>query len=110
MRKKMKMVIPSSLISNSCVANASKAENHYTADYPDEEVASDDEFDRNAYNYRTGNASDLEEYDELDDDGVALSDDEGDSTRYPWKAKPWMKRPEKSILDVDVDKNGEGEV
>jgi len=56
---------------------------------PDEEVASDDEFDRNAYNYRTGNASDLEEYDELyDGDGMALSDDEGESTRYPWKAKP----------------------
>lgn len=83
-----------------------KAENHYTADYPDEEVASDDEFDRNAYNYRTGNASDLEEYDEdEDEDGVALSDDEGDATRYPWKAKlkPWMKRPEKSILDVEAE-------
>ncbi|KAE9367436.1 hypothetical protein N431DRAFT_383133 [Stipitochalara longipes BDJ] len=78
------------------------AENHYTADYPDEEVASDDEFDRNAYNYRTGNASDLEEYDELDDDDVALSDDEAESTKYPWKAKPWLKRAgEKSILDED---------
>ncbi|KAI1854568.1 hypothetical protein JX265_007561 [Neoarthrinium moseri] len=39
------------------------AENYYTADYPDEEVASDDEFGHNAYAYRTGNASDLEEYD-----------------------------------------------
>ncbi len=106
----MKMVIHTFSISNSCVANTSKAENHYTADYPDEEVASDDEFDRNAYNYRTGNASDLEEYDELDDNDVALSDDEGDSTRYPWKAKSWMKRPEKSILDVDVDEDREGEV
>jgi hypothetical protein len=64
--------------------NYTLAENHYTADYPDEEVASDDEFDRNAYNYRTGDTSDLEEYDELDDvDGMALSDDEGESTRYP---------------------------
>ncbi|KAI8947661.1 hypothetical protein F4801DRAFT_496369 [Xylaria longipes] len=39
------------------------AENYYTADYPDEEVATDDEFDKNPYAFRTGNASDLEEYD-----------------------------------------------
>jgi len=77
------------------------AENHYTADYPDEEVASDDEFDRNAYHYRT----DLKEYDEEfeDDEDVALSDDDGDATRYPWKAKPWMRGVEKSILDSEVE-------
>jgi hypothetical protein len=48
---------------------------------------------------------DLEEYDEeYDEDGVALSDDEGDATRYPWKTKPWMKRPgEKSILDEETE-------
>lgn len=83
------------------------AENHYTADYPDEEVASDDEYDRNAYRYRTGNASDLEEYDEDDDEaGASFSGDENESTRYPWATKPtrpWMKRPEKGILDEDVD-------
>ncbi|KAI0971664.1 hypothetical protein F4678DRAFT_472187 [Xylaria arbuscula] len=39
------------------------AENYYAADYPDEEVASDDEFNMNPYAFRTGNASDLEEYD-----------------------------------------------
>jgi len=39
------------------------AENHYTADYPEEEVDSDDEYNRYAYLYRTGNASDNEEYD-----------------------------------------------
>lgn len=45
------------------------AENYYTADYPDEEVASDDEYGCNPYSYRNGNASDLEEYDlQLDDD------------------------------------------
>lgn len=49
------------------------AENYYTADYPDEEVASDDEYDHNAYSFRNGNASDLEEYDEDDDD----EDDDG---------------------------------
>lgn len=43
------------------------AENYYTADYPDEEVASDDEFGYNAYAYRNGNASDLEEYGVADD-------------------------------------------
>ncbi|KAK8088055.1 hypothetical protein PG997_003016 [Apiospora hydei] len=42
------------------------AENYYTADYPDDEVASDDEFGLNPYSFRN-NASDVEEYD-LDDD------------------------------------------
>ncbi|RYP17090.1 hypothetical protein DL765_004709 [Monosporascus sp. GIB2] len=53
------------------------AENYYTADYPDDEVASDDEYDMNAYAYRTGNASDLEEYDIEDeyDDPAYDSDD-----------------------------------
>lgn len=46
------------------------AENYYTADYPDDEVASDDEYGYNAYAYRTGNASDLEEYDANSDDDV----------------------------------------
>ncbi|KAI0426014.1 hypothetical protein F5Y09DRAFT_334490 [Xylaria sp. FL1042] len=54
------------------------AENYYTADYPDEEVASDDEFNKNAYAFRTDNASDLEEYgfgdqsdDEFDEENTA---------------------------------------
>ncbi|KAI5855574.1 hypothetical protein GGS23DRAFT_618889 [Durotheca rogersii] len=63
------------------------AENYYTADYPDEEVASDDEYDRNPYSFRTGNASDLEEYDTRsdnsdDDDTAALSDQETLSGRF----------------------------
>ncbi|KAI1634113.1 hypothetical protein F4809DRAFT_652067 [Biscogniauxia mediterranea] len=61
------------------------AENYYTADYPDEEVASDDEFDLNPYSFRNGNASDLEEYDMDDDnDDPALSDQEtsGQFTTY----------------------------
>ncbi|KXJ94496.1 hypothetical protein Micbo1qcDRAFT_159672 [Microdochium bolleyi] len=52
------------------------AENYYTADYPDDEVASDDEYGYNAYAYRTGNASDLEEYDANSDDDVHHSDGE----------------------------------
>ncbi|KAI5926588.1 hypothetical protein F4810DRAFT_545921 [Camillea tinctor] len=61
------------------------AENYYTADYPDEEVASDDEFDLNPYSFRNANASDLEEYDmDDDDDDPALSDQEssGQFTTY----------------------------
>lgn len=88
------------------MSNSFTAENHYTADYPDEEVASDDEYDRNAYHYRTGNASDLEEYGEDGDEvSATFSDDENEDTMYPWKTKPWMKRPtEKGILDgEDVD-------
>ncbi|KAG8351863.1 hypothetical protein FVEN_g10109 [Fusarium venenatum] len=57
------------------------AENYYTADYPEEEVDSDDEFGRHAYGYRNGNASDDEEfdniyYDESDNDMVLDGDDE----------------------------------
>ncbi|KAL8381417.1 hypothetical protein RB595_005607 [Gaeumannomyces hyphopodioides] len=51
------------------------AENYYAADYPDDEVATDDEFDRNPYLYRTGNASDLEEF---DDASESEDNDEGD--------------------------------
>ncbi|QSZ29255.1 hypothetical protein DSL72_003767 [Monilinia vaccinii-corymbosi] len=61
-------------------------ENYYTADYPDAEVDSDDEYNRNAYAYRTGNASDLEEFDEddSDEDSMGFSDDETDKLKYPW--------------------------
>lgn len=42
------------------------AENYYTADYPEDEVESDDEFDRDPYRYRTDNAAELEEFNVLD--------------------------------------------
>ncbi|KAI5361990.1 Putative RNA polymerase II nuclear localization protein Iwr1 [Septoria linicola] len=57
------------------------AEDWYGADYPDDEVASDDEFDRNAYGYRAG-GSDDEEYDEH-----TFSEDE-----YERQLNPWLKR------------------
>ncbi|POS85824.1 hypothetical protein EPUL_003364 [Erysiphe pulchra] len=58
------------------------AENHYTADYPEDEIELDDEFDLNAYNY----TNDIDEF-EVD----ALSDDDIDEKRkYPWKQKPWI--------------------
>ncbi|KAI1180099.1 hypothetical protein F4777DRAFT_360812 [Nemania sp. FL0916] len=53
------------------------AENYYTADYPDEEVATDDEFGNNPYAFRNDNASDLEEYD-IGDESEDQSDDDDD--------------------------------
>lgn len=50
------------------------AENYYTHDYPEDEVSSDDEFDRDAYLYRNGNASDMEEFEE-ESDGEGESGD-----------------------------------
>lgn len=47
------------------------AENYFAADYPDEDLEWDDEYDRGAYQYRNQNASDMEEFDERDfDDAV----------------------------------------
>lgn len=60
------------------------AENHYTADYPEDEVASDDEYGRNPYSYRTYNASDDEEFDENDFDDeeeIAMEGDLDDDAR-----------------------------
>lgn len=51
----------------------SNAEDFYAADYPEDELASDDEFDRGAYRYRGVVAEDDEEWDE---DTGAFSDEE----------------------------------
>ena len=56
------------------------AEDYYANDYPEDEVASDDERGMGAYGHRR-RASDDEEYDE---DTAAWSD-EGEDSRYPWK-------------------------
>lgn len=66
--------------------NPPTAEDHYTADYPEDEVDSDDEYGRHAYYFRNRNASDEEEFDndlysdssdemimEGDDDDVAMA-------------------------------------
>jgi hypothetical protein len=66
------------------------AENHYSADYPDEEVESDDEYDRNPYQYAD------------DDDDAAFSDD-NDGTKYPWKKKPAWLRKTNGSDDEDDD-------
>ncbi|KAG5940998.1 hypothetical protein E4U53_007506 [Claviceps sorghi] len=72
------------------------AENHYTADYPEDEVDSDDEFDRQAYMYRHGNNSDEEEFDEAlyeEQDDMALEGDadEDDDARMA-RIKEFMRR------------------
>lgn len=60
------------------ILTSGTAENHYSADYPDEEIDSDDEYGRNVYNYRN-HASD----DEFD---AAYSDsDDENNKKYAWK-------------------------
>lgn len=61
---------------------------------------SEDEYGRNAYNYRNHNASDLEEFDE---DDATFSDEDNDDTRYPWARKPWLNK--KSMEDELVDED-----
>ncbi|KAI0118901.1 hypothetical protein GGR51DRAFT_137654 [Nemania sp. FL0031] len=63
------------------------AENYYTADYPDEEVATDDEFDKNPYAFRNGNASDLEEY-----DVESESDDQSDEETTTGQFRTYIGR------------------
>lgn len=67
------------------------AEDYYAADYPEDEVASDDEYGRDDYHFRTSNASDMEEYyglDEDDDDVIARSDD-GTGAPLPGAVDLW---------------------
>ncbi|KFA63524.1 hypothetical protein S40285_00286 [Stachybotrys chlorohalonatus IBT 40285] len=73
------------------------AENYYTADYPEDEVETDDEFDRHAYLYRNGNASDEEEFDnreyndsDEDDDKILLEGDDDDVTMA--RIRTYMQR------------------
>lgn len=57
------------------------AEDYYANDYPEDELSSDDEFDRDPYqkNYRHG--SDDEEYDLNDDEGVYSGDEDDEHFR-----------------------------
>jgi len=57
------------------------AENHYTADYPEDEVASDDEYDQDPYRFRNGNASDNEEYGS-DDNAYSVDGDEDEDAEF----------------------------
>ena len=60
------------------------AENYYTADYPEDEIDSEDAFDRQAYCFRNANASDDEEFDQdnFDEDAsVEGQEDDDDDAR-----------------------------
>jgi hypothetical protein len=69
-------------------ADFASAENHHSTDYPDEEIASDDEYDRNPYLFRNRNASDEEEFDE---DDATFSDEEDLGMKAWSKTPPWMR-------------------
>jgi hypothetical protein len=72
------------------------AENYYTADYPEEEVDSDDEYGRHAYGYRNGNASDDEEFDNIyydeSDNDMVLDGDDDDEDATMARIRTYVKR------------------
>ncbi|WPH02954.1 Hypothetical protein R9X50_00582600 [Acrodontium crateriforme] len=61
------------------------AEGYYGADYPEDELASDDEHGREIYRYRHHGGSDDEEWDE--DTGAYSDDDENDFMGKEWRSK-----------------------
>jgi len=72
------------------------AEDYYGADYPEDELPSDDEFDRNAYHFRNRRGSDDETWDE---DTGAYSEDEHDRMMDSWKSS----RPPQDVSNSLVD-------
>lgn len=84
-----------SLISSRTNRLASEAENHYAADYPEDEVDSDDEYGRHAYYYRNANTSDDEQFDNnnynSDSDDMVLGGDNDDAATMA-KIKAYMQR------------------
>ena len=76
------------------------AENHYTADYPEDEVDSEDEYNRNAYLFRH-DASDDEEFDATgfagngsdSDDSMILEGNDGENDDVTMaRIKRYMQR------------------
>ncbi|KIW02100.1 uncharacterized protein PV09_06590 [Verruconis gallopava] len=89
----------------------SNAEDYYGADYPEDEVASDDEYDRDAYQYRK-NADDLEEFDvhenynsEYEEDALVRSDDEGDFESKLSDARAWRREFGRDVKKYDMMHN-----
>ncbi|KAL1305839.1 hypothetical protein AAFC00_003998 [Neodothiora populina] len=80
----------------------SNAEGYYGADYPEDEVASDDEYNRNAYGYRNAGSDD----EQWDSDTGAWSDEE-DAMQNPWKKHPWMRGHKNNIGKKDEDDEDE---
>lgn len=66
------------MLVSSAAETHSAAEDHYTADYPDEEVDEDDEFSRNPYQYQTGDVSDVEDMGADDQETYRRDGDDGD--------------------------------
>ena len=75
----------------------SAAEDYYGADYPEDELDEDDEFDRDLYQYRT-HAADVDEYDVRQpgyegEDQIARSDDEDEEAdEHLSAAKAWRNQ------------------
>ena len=77
------------------------AEDYYGADYPEDEIASDDEFERDPYGYRGHGVSDDEEWDE---DTGAYSDADSDSIPDPFRNN---KTPQQFVkyLEAKAERN-----
>jgi hypothetical protein len=74
------------------------SEGYYAADYPEDEVASDDEYDRGAYGYRHGGSDD-----EHWESGPEDWSDGDDVMQNPWKKFPWMRSSQGAAVDKDDD-------
>ncbi|KAK5135492.1 hypothetical protein LTR08_005127 [Meristemomyces frigidus] len=81
------------------------AEDYYGADYPEDELASDDEFDRNAYGYRRNGDSDNEEWDE---DTGDYSGDEQEKAMRAWRTKT-PGQFAKYLVGKEEDEGDEGD-
>jgi len=83
------------------------AENYYAADYPEDEVESDDEYGMGAYQkYRThGGGSDDEEFGS--EDGGDVDEDGIDTVRYPWAEQ--LRASGRVRRDAEYDKSDHDE-
>jgi hypothetical protein len=72
------------------------AEDYYGNDYPEDELQSDDEYDRGAYTYRKG-ASDDEEWDATGDGDAGIWSDDDEGTGVPEWRKGWSKKQQSMI-------------
>ncbi|KAK4561844.1 hypothetical protein LTR86_004524 [Recurvomyces mirabilis] len=79
----------------------SNAEDYYGADYPEDELASDDEYDRGAYGYRRHGASDDESWNE--DTGAFSGDDVVDTA--PWKNKTYGRLAKSVGVEVEEEED-----
>jgi hypothetical protein len=64
------------------ISNPPPAEDNPTNDYPDEELSSDDEFNRNPYRYYHGRESDDDDDDKDDYNNDFISYEDRNNTAY----------------------------